>query len=438
MEFNLIKLFGKNRAKLNQKKPATKFHFKDYREQLIDALLEGQNISPKDLAFDMLKNLDVKEIIEVMKWVEFRDENFYNNVKQEILNLSCDFDYKKEKYIGFQTKTDENFDLDYNRSEVSLNTGDLIAFLLAKYLESIKSEHEYVNIIYRNIKHKTIFSLKQNIALLESELESQWFLPIDKAIYFFLLYDKNFALEKFKDVIAEDILERRTSLYQMEHFVHLEKFFARLNLDYIPKIETVGNMFGIEINEREKSITKEELRAMVDKGDYFNKKVPLNNYNGKLINPSKDITDYKEVEKLFSAIFKKAYVEKYSEQKYINLNANLGQIFLSNITDPYPLFSESDLILTREVTKELLLDDLSDLKNLLFTCIYLLKNHSILLRWNTLFPSLFSEYLGNPKGFSKDSLKLIFLIDNDKNKYVFDEQNSREFIANSSNLQLHN
>ena len=332
----------------------------------------------------------------------------YKKLIYEINQMSVKYSYPNNPFLTFEAKIESDFDKILMESENSLNTGDLIARLISFY-NIFLERNSFLTPVYNRIINKILLLIKKKITVLETEFLNNKFVPIEKALFIFFLEEKEIAWKKFKNIIETDLDRRGYKLFECEYFTRVDLFFQRLNVDFIPQV--INKHFGIELTAESESIKKEEIRKFLDKRDYFNINRPLSNFSGEFINKEEDILHFNEVRKLFQLIFKEAIIEKYGKPYFDKQIVSFADIFLSNITEKYPVYDKNELIKTREIIKEMVLDGDSSFKENLFSLIYTLKESRYLLKWNTKFPLIMESYLGI-KGFSKDSIKRYFKNDN--------------------------
>ena len=434
MGINLKNIFtSKKEARTLKNQHEEKFVLKSYLEQTRDYLFFSENINYKDVAFEIIEKLSEKDIVEILDYLFHYNKPIYDKLIQGFENLESKNEVLNYIYYAFQLKIEDDFEKELFNAKNSLNTGDLIAYLLSKYFKyDSKKGLPVIEKAYTDLKYRIVIEIKRNFALLQSEIESKQYLPIEKVLFLFFLYDKDDTLEIFKKVIQKDIETRKFGFHQIEHFVHLERFFERLGISYIPKIENIKN--DIKLSKEEDSISKSELKRIINKEDYFNNEIPLLGIeHDKFINPKTEVENLLEVKKLFSIIYRNALIKKYGEKHLSNFKFDFGDVFLENITNPISKFSTNDLIQVREITKELLKDKNSDFKRFFFSLIYTLWESKQLINWGAKFSYLFPLYINNIKGFSKDTIK-DFFTHGEKNPYKNYYDEIIKFIESNSKL----
>lgn len=422
MGFSFLK---KNNTKVKEEflKPKA-LTLKDNVTQVVDFFKNEEKIDYKETLMILLRSLNFKELKEVMFSLE---SNKYNNLfwaseELRIYNLI----YKKFIY-GFETKVKQDFLEKYEEAKISLNTGDLVAFLLKHYFLFTQNSDEVLEPVINNILLKVVVCLKENIALLEKEMNHQLYVPISKALYVFFLYDKKEGKCKFNNIIRRDLESKNTSLYELEYMVTANYFFDRLNLDYIPRIDTVSEKFDLVIADKEISISKEEVFNEVDKGDYFNKKVPLLKLEKKYLFNNSKISKPKKTWLVLSTIINVFYEKTFDKKPSINI----GDIFIETITNPYPKYSSYELIRTREILKEMFV--LNDKFKIMFYSFFDDKKEDRSFNRNsfdavrTKLPKILGEYFEGEDNFGATTV-LKFLYEKNDNPVLDSIEEYQNFL----------
>jgi len=413
------------------------FRFIPYHDQIISHILNKQeNLDYNELVFTVLKECDLPTIIHIMDF--FKDYNMmiYSQLEHQFEKLGYNVGITNYPICGFTVKIVSNFKKDLEYIESSLNTGDQIAVLINRYMMCKNNKHQFLHRAYNEVKDIIVVKIKQKLCILEHEIKSQSSVSISNAFHLFFLYDKEEALNKFKKVVRNDIENRRFILHQLHHSVLSSNIFNRLNLSHIPLIDIISNIYDITLSEPENSVSQDELTKIIDHEDFFNRNAPLKDFPGhKLINPLKDIHCIKEVKHIFSEVYKRSYIKHENEKEFEKLGLNLGEIFIETITEPYPKFSDHELIMTREITKELLLNSKSEFKIFFFGTIYVLKGLAILKKWQTKFPVIFHEYVGGLRGYSLSSNQNFFSNDS-PNQVAPYEFEVKQFLKTCTSLDL--
>lgn len=408
MGFNLIKKHG-----VKTEEPY-RLNIKSKASQAIDFILEKEKIDYKVTLRTILESLDYEEVEEVLTVIQRTDENKYFALLDASRDLRINNNFLKAYIHGFKTEIEDKFDLLYNDAKSSLSTGDLLAFLLKKYFHFKNKKLEVLKPATNDVLIEIEMLLIQNIALLKQEIGDQPYLPISKAIFVFLIYDKKEGLNKFKNIIRKNLEYKNHSIYQLEYFVTVDRFFDRLGLNYIPRIDTVSAQGDVVIAKKKISITKSIIYQEINKDDFFNNKIPLLNYNPKnLIIPRRNVRNLNRLTTEVSTL-----INVHNEDKNGMNGYDLGKVFIENITQPFPKYPDEILIRTREVIKDMLTNN-SEFKLLFFAYLYTEKEADRIPGWTNKFPQLFNDYLGGLENLRTSSIKKYFFNDesNPANSY---------------------
>lgn len=397
MEFSLLN---------KRKKKLSRLVLKSNTSQAIDYIIKEDKIDYKNTLMTIFKSLNCEEIEELLSTIKSIDKNKYEALLDASNELSIYNDSFREDVYGFETEIENNFLSLYSVAKSSLSTGDLIAFLLKYYFHYKKKRNKIIKPATNIALKEIVICLKRNKALLVTEINNQLYLPISKALFVFFLYNKEEASNKFKNIIRVDLKYKTTSLFELEYQDTADIFFDKLGLDYIPDIDTRAEKYDIVIAEKNKSISKNEISDEIDKNDFFNRKVPLLNFDPKkLINPKTNITgttNLKEFTKTISIIFNFFHTENKDD-----LNYDLGEVFIENITQPFPKYPDDVLIRTREILKKMFSEN-QEFSLIFLGFIFREFRAERLYAWSSKFPELLNEYLGNLDNFSKATIKKYF------------------------------
>lgn len=355
MGIDIKNIFGsKKNVESFENQNEDKFVLKSYKKQVIDYLYSGENIYYKKIAFEILEKLSEEDIVEILDYLFKYNKPVYDMLIQGFENLEFKNDTLNSTYYAFQLKMYDDFEKEYqNIIDISSNTGYLITFLLSKYYKyTNKKGLPVIEATYEELKFRTVKKLKNNFALLQSEIESKQYLPIEKALFLFFLYDKDDAIEVFKKVIQKDIETRKFDFHEIEHFIHLDRFFERLGTSYIPKIENIQN--SIRLSKEEDSISKNELIQLIDAKDSFNENTPLINLeNHYFINIYRDAIPIKEIKEFFKDVLQKEF-NVNCDYYFSNHKIDIVDVFFDNISNPHTKYNRETLIFTREILRDFL------------------------------------------------------------------------------------
>lgn len=397
--------------------------------QSIDFILKEGNIEYENTLITILKAIEYEELNKLISIIKYSDKTKYLEFLNASKKLSIYNSTQKIYRYGFKTRIEDAFFKLYNDAKNSLNTGDLVTFLIKQYSYYQKTESEILIPAINLILDEIIIGLKQNIHLLKQELNNQSYLPISKAIYAFLIFPKKEGMNKFKNIIRKDLNYKNNSGFQYEYFVTVDRFFSRLDLDYIPYIESMPEKHDVILAKKSNSITKSEISNIIDKDDFFNINVPLINYDpDKLINPNTDFDNIIDFTKILSALFNFFYFKNYNQK----LPFDLGKVFIENITQPYSKYPDDVLIRTREILKKMFSQD-SEFKNLFFTFLYVEKEAERINGWVNKFPKLLNQYLGGLEKLKESTIKKHFF-NSTNNPIIGLQKEINDFIEKNLNI----
>lgn len=395
--------------------------------QVVAFILNEDKVDYKTTLLTILESMSCEEIEESLSVIKSIDENKFEALLEASKELSrCEKGFNEGSY-GFKTEIENSFFILYTEAKNSLSTGDLTAFLIKHYFYYNNKKNSILKPAINNLLQVIVIYLKQTIPLLRREIEGQLFLPISKTIFVFFLYDKTEAYNKFKNIIRKDLDVKNWSMFELEYFETVSRFFEKIGLDYIPKIDTVSGQFDIILTEESSSITKTEIFDKINKDDFFNRKIPLLNYQPqKLINPKTDIIKLEEFKVIISIIF-----NEFNPKGSFKLNHDLGEVFIENITEPFPKYSDDVLIGTREVLKTMFSQN-SEFKKYFFAFLYTEKESDKILGWVNKFPKILNHYLGGLENFSESTIKKYFFNNND-NPVIGFQKEINDFITKANN-----
>lgn len=372
------------------------FTLKTEKEQILDYLSSEQIVDYKVISMEILGKLSEEKIVEILLYLYQFHNSDYNKLCQSFkeLEIKAGCDRLERTYFGFRKRMQEGVDLKIEEAQISLNTGDFIAFLISLYMRySKKTAHPEIKIVYGELQETIMGKLNQNIALLRSEIESKLYLPIQRALYMFFLYEKEEALVKFKIIIQKDINTRSFGFHEIEHFVNFDRFFNRLNLEYIPQIAMPGINYKEILATEKDSISKVDLKNILDRDDFFNSHIPLFDLSpGEYISAKNDITDYDDLKDILTTVFEKEF-QLNILQEINGRTINIIDVFLDNITNAYSKYDKESLVHTRGILRSYI----KNKENLLSFIILFrqLKDSKLLINSTKKIQKIFSSYFGS-------------------------------------------
>lgn len=398
-----------------------------YEEQLKNIFSKNTQHDYKSIAREILRKMSLTEIIDSMSYFQNFDKFTYSKLCEQFDLLGYLPSEKSKKSYGFETMIDQQFDKEYNSVRKISDTGVLMSFLIGKYVECRNNEHVFLEVAYQNLIHEIIILVKQQLPLLRSEINSQSFIPIQKALYVFFLFEKEDAFQKFKKIIRYDLKQRKTSNYHLEHFVNAELFFERLNLNYIPKIDSTTNNYDVLIGDHTLSITKNQIVDYLDSADFFNTKVPLVKLQHQYyINLQKDMIKHIQIKEILISFIKEE-VKLEVIRSIGGKNICLVDIFISNISTPYSQYDDKILISTKNLLKRKFDDAIMERFILLF---YLFKEKGYLYNSTRKIPKILAEYF-KLVGFSEGTIINRYNKMNEQGKKLWDlkEQIDKKYFT---------
>lgn len=336
-------------------------------------------------------------IIQIKRYINYKD------IEQLIAEISklknkdvFNGFLEKEKYY-WRPLINEEYNNEFEKAKNSLCTSDFLAYLVGKKVELRElKKHAFFKEIYSEVNEglNLYFKLVQSILSLETGKKQH--IPVNYAFSMFFLFDKKIALTKFKKILNDDKSHRLEALYQGEYLILFDKFFDRLNLEFIPKIDFSNNEHPIDFgNSENKYITKEEIQLIIDKEDYFNSRV----FNV----PSECLLSENNFNKKES--FLKSIL-LYFEFNKIKKAEQIAKVIISCFTEPNPSYDRLEINNTRVALSKYLLDN-SKLDEFIYFLYYLICNRT-LLDSKTKLPVLLTHFLYHPKGMSKQKIIDIF------------------------------
>lgn len=337
-------------------------------------------------------------IIEQMKTflkyneVEILINSIENNYEYELfLNL-----FNKEKYF-WENQIENIFFEEFENAKLSLNSSDYLAYLIGKKvdLQKLINEKKVFLKQYKNIDLDINLEILKNYDLCKIEVNQKVNVPVNYAISMFLFHDQKIATIKFKRIISDDKNNRLTS-HNAEYILIFERFFDRLKLDFIPKINPKNNYNPIEFNNAEnKYITIDKLRELIDNENFFNNR-EFEVSSKKLLKP-KNIVNLDLLKEVYNMFFKSI------DDSFKKSNID---VFISSLTETNPMYDDFDIKNTRYVLNNLLTIDDKHIDFLILT--YFLESENVLYKSRNILNFLFTKYFNKVRGMSNDNIKEYF------------------------------
>lgn len=289
-----------------------------------------------------------KNIIELIFWyLNYREiESLVDSIKDNSNWPVFLAEFSKEKYI--KEEAIESFYLNQiEEARLSLCTSDFMAYIIGKKcdLQVLLNENSIWSEVYTIINTELNGYLIREKMLCIEESNKKAHVPINYALSMFFLHDKKTAISKFKRILSDDREHRLEVSHEGEYFLITEKFFNRLKLDFIPQINLFNDLHKISFENIENQfITKDELKVIYDREDYFNKRVFSVDIK-KLLTPRNILNKELLVESYF--LFFKS-IDNQIDRKNID-------ILISCFTEKNPKYEEIEIISARRTLNALLL-----------------------------------------------------------------------------------
>lgn len=341
---------------LSRNKTTTDFYVISHFEQILNALKTSS-----------LK--DKKEVCRIVS--EIKNHLNYNEV-ESLVKLSCDLTnglaflsvMEKERPY-WENNIKSVFIKDIEDAKLSLCTSDFLAFIIGKKHEvfQLKNLNGYWSNAYHEIEQELNKILIESNLLCDLEANQKEHIPVNYALSMFLLYDTKTALVKFKRIVNNDRAHRLEDLHQAEYFLIFEKFFARIKIDFIPKIDFSNYLTPIEFeNNNNKYITKVEIKNLINKEDYFKKRGF--SIDKKFLLKPDNIRDKTKLKELYFTFFN--YFNNKVSRHYID-------VLYSCFTETNPQYEDHQIAIVRtELTK--IIDEKKITKELIYFSYYLVTN----------------------------------------------------------------
>lgn len=359
----------------------------------------------------------IQQVLKVIGETNINDNVFYNNnLKYEIINhlnfeeldvlIDSIEDVQKKEVISeiienekyrWRLKIKEKFYNEIEKSRISLNTTDFIAFCIGKKvdLQEQKNNSLWQN-IYENLDHNLNIHLIKVRTISHFETSQKLDITVNQALALFFFFDKKVALIKFKRIINYDRKYRPHASHEAEYFEAVKLFFDRLKLDFIPQIDLTNTKSFIEFsNEQKKYVTQEEIQFIIDKENYFNKRAIFKNIK-KIISP-KDISNI--------SIFKTCLF-MFFENIDKNITTKDIDIFVSTLTEINSSFDDNEMKSIQIKLNSLLMNK-DDRINFIVLMDYFRNTYFLKITTNKL-SKLLSLYFNKIDGIGESNIKDFF------------------------------
>lgn len=334
-------------------------------------------------------------ISEMKKHLNYKEVEVFVNSIKDFPNKSILLELiELEKYFWYD-EIEKNILSEVEYAKISLCTSDLLAFIIGKKydLHILINQNSLWSKIYKSLDLDLNVNILQGTFLCNLEGSQKANVPVNYALSMFLLYDKKEALAKFKRVLNVDRQYRLEASHQAEYLLIFERFFDRLKIDFIPKINSLNqqNPICFENNDNQ-YIKRDEINLIIDRGDYFNKRV-FNVDPKKLLNPRK--LSKKELLLSSYILFFKS-IDPELETRNVD-------IFISCLTELNPKYEEIEIKEARFILCKLLEGN----QKSFLVLNNLLDEKQVFVNGLTNLGFLLNEFFKDVKGMSFDTIKNI-------------------------------
>lgn len=353
---NFLKQKGKSEL-LEVKRKTNTLIVKPAYDQIVDNL---KSISESD------DNTDYYWVITEMKnHLNYKEVELLVNLTNDLPNRSTFLSaLEKEKHYWKEEIRLEYFK-DLENAKLSLCTSDYLAFIIGKKYELylLMDKSSYWNKYYKSFNSDLNLHIIQENVLCGLEGNQKAHVPVNYALSMFLLHDKNTALAKFKRILSNDREHRLEALHQAEYFLITENFFSRIKLDFIPTINFSNHLNPINFKNKDNQyITRNEIKILIDKEDYFNKRNFV--IDKKYLLRSVNICDEKKLKELYFTFF------NFFDNK---ISKNQIEVLYSCFTEINPKYEEYQIKIIRIKLIELI-NEKEIAKDLIYFSYYLVTN----------------------------------------------------------------
>lgn len=360
-------------------------------EQIAEKLkliLESSDPSNYKTVIDSIfRHLNYKEI-----------ESLLDSIKD---NLNCPIflsEFNKEKYV-LEEDIESLYLNEVEEARLSLCTSDFMAYLVGKKydLQDKLNENSIWSEVYKTINTELNGYLIREKVLCIAESDKKAHVPINYALSMFFLHDKKTAISKFKRILSNDGEHRLEVGHEAEYFLITEKFFNRLKLDFIPQINLFNDLHQINFENNENQfITRDELKIIYDREDFFNKREFCVDEK-KLLN-SRKIVNMELIIESYHMFFKS--LDNTLQRKKI-------EILVSCFTETNPKFEEIEIGIARSILNNLLIEHKQHV-GFIYLNYYLFYHKNEFTKARHSLSFLLSEFFNKVDGMRPDSIKDVF------------------------------
>lgn len=353
---NFLKQMGKS-GLLESKRKTNILIVKSVYDQIVDNL---KSISESN------DNSDYYCIITAMKkHLNYKELELLVDLINDLPNTNIFLSVLEKEKFFWERKIESGYSKDIECAKISLCTSDFLAFLIGKKhdLHLLINKNSFWNQYYKSFDSDLNLHIIQENVLCGLEGNQKAHVPVNYALSMFLLHDKNTALAKFKRILSNDRERRLEALHQAEYFLTVDNFFSRLKLNFIPQINYLNHLKPINFeNENNQYITKDEIKILIDKEDYFNKRNFV--IDKKYLLRSVNIGDEKKLKELYFTFF------NFFDNR---ISKNQIEVLYSCFTEINPKYEEYQIKIIRIKLIELI-NEKEIAKDLIYFSYYLVTN----------------------------------------------------------------
>lgn len=341
-------------------------------------------------------NQDYKTIIsEIKNHLDHKDVELLIKLTHEIPNIDKFIvKLEKEKYF-WEDQIEHDYHQEQKDARLSLCTSDYLAFTIGKKydLHRLINGNSFWSKVYSDIDHDLTMIIVNNELLCKIESDQKAHVPVNYALSMFFIYDKKVAIAKLKRILENDQTFRLEALHQAEYFLTVAKFFDRIKLNFIPKINKSNNTRPVAYsNEYGEYITREEIEAITNKEDYFNNK-PFKIGVEYLLNP-RNILKKSVFEKCFLLFF--TLIDQDFEEKNV-------KILISCLTEINPPYTEYEISNAQFQINNFINDH--QLKDELIKLFYYFEFHDVVYKFTSRLSVLIPFFFNKVEGIGGDTIK---------------------------------
>lgn len=334
------------------------------------------------IKYDIVNNLKYSQLDNLIGSIHDKDK------KKIIENLIFE-----EEYRWYQKKEVEIFDK-IDNSRLEHNTADFISFIIGEIVELQRLTKSCLfNNVYIRISNNLFDKFIPPKVLSYYETEQNVNVSINSAYSFFFRYEKNIALNKFKNAVRHNIQNRNLDSFEAEYFEVNRIFFDRLKLEFIPIINLKNKKLNLTYDS-EKHVTKKEILEILDYTDFFNQR--------NIVHDLKKILNKKNI-KSIDLFEDSLYI--FFEELSNEVTKKDIKIFISVLMEAYPSYDLIDIKNVQIKLNRVLGDEFNRNK---FKAFFFYLNFNLFNKAANKLKYLLSNFFNKIEGMSESSLNDVF------------------------------